>query len=74
MVLQIWHGIQRADFVYATVSLVIAGMVAFALIGGFVYLVIQGHPKAAGALLGSGALSLVTGFLTMRLSGRVREK
>jgi hypothetical protein len=38
-----------------------------ALIVGYVYLVIQGHPHAAGWLLGTGALAIVGQLIAARL-------
>jgi hypothetical protein len=55
------------EFQYALVSLVFGGLVSLAIIGGFVFLVIQNHPQAAGALLGTGVLNIVTGFLRNRI-------
>jgi|HubBroStandDraft_1064217.scaffolds.fasta_scaffold724505_2 hypothetical protein len=37
-------------------------------IAGFVYLVMQNHPKAAGVLLGAGVIGLISGYLNARLS------
>jgi hypothetical protein len=59
-----WH---HRQFLYAALSLGGGILVALALIGGFIYLVMEGHPEAAGSLLGAGALSLVSGFLASRL-------
>ena len=67
-VLRMWRAQHQADFVYATVALVIAGVLGLGLIGGFIYLVLRGHAIAAGVLLGSGALSMVAGFRRVRLN------
>jgi hypothetical protein len=66
-VLRMWRAQHQANFVYATVALVIAGALGLGLIGGYVYLVMEGHATAGGVLLGSGALSMVAGFRTVRL-------
>jgi hypothetical protein len=56
------------EYRYAMAAL-FCGLFAFVvLIAGFVYLVLQGHPKSAGLLLGAGVLGLVTGFVRARLS------
>jgi hypothetical protein len=49
------------------VALVIGGLVSISLVGGFVYLVMNDHPKSAAILLGSGALGMVAGFRSTRL-------
>jgi len=46
------------------------GVAAFALIlvlGGFVYLVMQGHSTDAKILRGAGVLGLIAGFIRARL-------
>jgi hypothetical protein len=48
-------------------GLVIGGLLGLGLIGGFVYLVMQGHGGYATTLLGTGALSMVAGFRVVRL-------
>jgi hypothetical protein len=52
---------------YATLSLLGGLIVAVAVIGGFVYLVVQGYPKAAGGLLGVGVLNMIGGFVRNRV-------
>jgi len=54
-------------FHYAVFSLIAGVMVVFGILGTFVYLVMNGHPQAAAALLGAGVLSLVGGFVRSRL-------
>jgi predicted membrane protein len=54
-------------FTYALTGLIIGGVIAVALIAGFIYLVMQGHPAAAGSLLGTGALGMVAAFRATRL-------
>jgi small-conductance mechanosensitive channel len=57
----------KRQFHYAVLALV-AGLVAFlSMVGGFVFLVLQGHSGAAGLLLGAGVLGLVAGFVRSRL-------
>jgi hypothetical protein len=62
-----WSSYHRRAFIYATVSLAFGGLIALSLVGGFIYLVMNGHPKSAAALLGAGALGMVTGFRSIRL-------
>jgi hypothetical protein len=60
------HELQR-EFLYAIGSLT-AGVIAFlSIVGGYVYLVMHEHPNAAAALLGTGVLSLIGGFIRARL-------
>lgn len=66
LVMKEWGYRHKRQFLYAMVSLIIGGLVAFSLIGGFVFLVMNGHPKEAGWLLGSGAVGLVSGFVASR--------
>jgi hypothetical protein len=49
------------------VSLVIGGVLALSLVGGFIYLVMNDHGGYAGGLLGAGALGMVAGFRSTRL-------
>jgi len=62
-----WSSYHRRAFIYATVALTFGGLIALSLVGGFVYLVMNGHPKSAAALLGAGALGMVAGFRSTRL-------
>lgn len=65
---------QRQKFVYATVALSFGFLLALAVVGGFVYLVMHGHPKSAATLIGAGVLGLVTGFQTVRLGGSAEHE
>lgn len=67
IVMQEWSFRNRRAFIYATIALIIGGLVALSLIGGFIYLVMQGHGGYGSALLGAGALGIVAGFLKSRL-------
>ena len=55
------------DFAYAVIALGVAALALILVLGGFVYLVMQDHPTAAGSLLGAGVLGLIWGFLRARL-------
>lgn len=57
----------RNAFTFAFTGLIIGGIISSGLIGGFIYLVMQGHPTAAGSLLGAGAVGMVAGFRSTRL-------
>jgi hypothetical protein len=57
----------RREFIYAASALSVAALGLVMVIGGFVYLVMQGHPTAAGSLLGAGVLGLIAGFIRARL-------
>ena len=56
------------EYRYAMAGLAIAGLGMLSVVGGFIYLVMNGHPQAAGCLLGAGILSLITAFIKTRLS------
>jgi hypothetical protein len=57
----------QREFLYAVMALGVAGLALVLVLGGFVYLVMQGHPTAAGSLLGAGVLGLIAGFIRARL-------
>lgn len=61
-VLHEWRARERRPFVYAMTGQIIGGVLAAALIGGFIYLVMNGHGYYAAGLLAAGAISMVTGF------------
>lgn len=65
-VLQMWAGAHQRAYRYAMLSLAIGGVLGLALIGGFVYLVMNNHGSWAGALLGTGAIGMVAAFLRAR--------
>jgi hypothetical protein len=55
------------EYRYAMAAL-FCGLTAFGgVVGGFIYLVMHGHPGAAGGLLATGVLSLIGAFLRSRL-------
>jgi hypothetical protein len=56
------------EFRYAVVGLSIAGTLALSALGAFVYLVMEGHEKAAGALFGAAISGLIAGFRRSRLN------
>jgi len=51
------------EFVYAGMALGIAALGLILVVGGFVYLVMQGHSLEAKVLLGAGVLGLIAGFV-----------
>ena len=55
------------EYRYALVGLLTGGVLMLALIGGFVYLVMMGHPAAASTLLGAGVLGIILAFIRARL-------
>lgn len=67
MIVAAWQARHRRSFIYAMVALIIGGMLALGMVGGFVYLVMQGHGRYALTLLGAGALGMVAGFRSVRL-------
>lgn len=67
------HELQR-EFRYAIASLAAGVICLFSVVGGYVYLVMNSHPEAASALLGTGVLSLIGGFVRSRLRNSDQEK
>ena len=65
IIIEQWALRNRRAFLTPFVAMIFSFALASGLIGGFVYLVMQGHTKAALALLGAGAISLVTAFLAI---------
>jgi hypothetical protein len=59
------------EFVYAVLALGIAALALILVLGGFVYLVMQGHPTEAKILLGAGVLGLIAAFIRARLRSQV---
>lgn len=57
----------QRSYRYAMTSLVAGTALAVSAIGGFVYLVIQGHPASASALLAVSVLNFIGGFIRNRL-------
>ena len=55
------------EFVYAAIALGVAALALILVLGGFVYLVMQGHPTDAKILLGAGVLGLIASFVRARL-------
>jgi hypothetical protein len=55
------------EFVYAILALGVAALALILVLGGFVYLVMQGRPTDAKILLGTGVLGLIAGFVRARL-------
>lgn len=67
MVMAEWRRRHERAFQYALVSLITGGLLAFELVGGFIYLVMNHHDRGALILLGAGALGMVAGFRSARL-------
>ncbi len=61
------------EYRYAVTALVCGFFAFVVLVGGFIYLVMQGHPTPAGLLLGAGTLGLVAGFVRARLGNGERK-
>jgi hypothetical protein len=55
------------EFIYAAIALGVAALALILVLGGFVYLVMQGHPTEAKILLGAGVLGLIASFIRARL-------
>ena len=58
----------KMEYRYAMAGLAIAGMGLVSVVGGFIFLVMYGHPQAAGCLLGAGILGLIGAFIKTRLT------
>jgi uncharacterized membrane protein len=57
----------QREFAYAALALAVAALALILVLGGFVYLVMQGHPTEAKILLGAGVLGLIASFIRARL-------
>lgn len=57
----------KRQFAYAVLSLVCGILALLTVVGGFIFLVLRGHAQAAAALLATGVLGLIGGFLRSRL-------
>jgi hypothetical protein len=67
LVLQSMDQQLKREFFYAAMSLG-AGLIALlAIVGGYVYLSMNGHPVTSGVLLGAGVLGLITAIIRLRL-------
>ena len=66
-VLQVRDRELHREFVYAALALGVAAISLVLVLGGFVYLVMQGHTTEAKILLGAGVLGLIAGFIRARL-------
>jgi hypothetical protein len=54
---------QRRKLLYAITNSVMGGICFLAIIVAFVYLVMKGHPKSAGAVLAAGILAIIREML-----------
>jgi hypothetical protein len=57
----------QREFRYAAIALGVAALALILVLGGFVYLAMQGHPTEAKILLGAGVLGLIASFIRARL-------
>ena len=57
----------RREFTYAVLSLLSGVISLLTVVGGYIYLVLHGHPRAAAGLLATGVLGLIGGFIRSRL-------
>jgi hypothetical protein len=67
LVVQVLDREHHREFIYAAMGLGIAALGLVLVLGGFVYLVMQGHSTDAKILLGAGVLGLIAGFIRARL-------
>jgi hypothetical protein len=68
LIVQAIDGQLRREYRYAVGGQIVAALALILMAGGFVYLVMNGHEKAAYALLGAGVLNVIGGFLRARLT------
>ena len=59
------HDAQR-DFWYALAGMASAALLFLSVVGAFVYLIMQGHEKAAASLLGVGVLGIINAIIRAR--------
>jgi len=74
LVLQARDREQYREFAYAALALVVAALSLILVLGGFVYLVMQGRPTEATILLGAGVLELIASLIRTRLSLQGRSE
>jgi hypothetical protein len=63
------HEAQR-EYHYALAGMISSGVLFLSVVGGFVYLVMNDHSKAAAGLLGAGVLGLIHAILRARLRSK----
>jgi small-conductance mechanosensitive channel len=63
LVLQARDDKLHPEFTYAAIALGVAAVALILVLGGFVYLVMQGRQTEARILLGAGVLGLVASFV-----------
>lgn len=57
----------RHAYHFAVISTLAAWNLAAVAIGGFIYLIVTGHPGGAGSLLGATVVGMIAGFRRSRL-------
>jgi len=70
LVIQVADREAHREYRYAVAGMASSAILFLSLVGGFVYLVMNDHPKSAGALLGAGVLGLVHAMLRARLRAK----
>jgi hypothetical protein len=65
--------VNRQEYWFAMTQGTYGFLLALAVIGGAVYLAMNGHDWVAGTMLGAGAVGMVTGFQISRLTGTTKR-
>lgn len=64
--------VNRREFWFAFSQGTYGFLLALGVIGGSIYLAMNGHDWVAGTMLGAGAVGMVTGFQISRLTGTIK--
>lgn len=70
LVVQVADREAQREYYYALAGMISSVVLFLSVVGGFVYLVMQDHPKAAAGLLGAGVLGLINAILRARLRSK----
>jgi hypothetical protein len=70
LVIQVADREAHREYRYALAGMGSSAVLFLCVVGGFVYLVMNDHPKSAAALLGAGALGLIHAILRARLHSK----
>jgi hypothetical protein len=70
LVVQVADREAHRDYAYALTGMITSAVLFLSVVGGFVYLVMNDHPKSATGLLGAGVLGLISAMLRARLRSK----
>lgn len=70
LVVQVADREAQREYHYALAGMISSVVLFLSVVGGFVYLVMKDHSKAAAGLLGAGVLGLIHAILRARLRSK----